>query len=129
MTGQFSSSILVVDDDLSVRQSLESFFDDLDFTVIVASSAEEALGLLVSNDIDVAIVDLRLPEKNGEAFILEAYRINPRINFLIYTGSLSYELDQALRQLGMSQDQVFLKPLPDLTVLLESINKLYPGGK
>ena len=118
-------NVLILDDDMSVRQSLESFFEDLGFAVMVASSAEDALEQISDREIDVAIVDLRLPGQSGEAFILQAYKKDPGIHFLIYTGSVDYQLDGDLRRVGISQDQVFLKPLPDLMVLVDRINNFF----
>jgi len=124
MSSQSPLRVLVVDDELSVRQSLEGFLDDFGFIVVVASSAEEALGMLETNPVDVAIVDLRLPGKSGEAFIIQAHESFPKIYFLIHTGSVDYNLGDDLLRIGMSHDHVFLKPLPDLNVLVDSINKI-----
>ena len=124
MFSQSPLRVLVVDDELSVRQSLEGFLDDFGFTVVVASSAEEALDMLGSNSVDVAIVDLRLPGKSGEAFILQAHESFPNIYFLIHTGSVDYNLGNDLQKIGMSHDHVFLKPLPDLNVLVDRIRNI-----
>lgn len=57
--------ILVVDDELFVRELLEEFFSKLDYHVDTAKCAEEALELLAENDYAAALFDLRLPSIDG----------------------------------------------------------------
>lgn len=113
--------VLVVDDDPGIRTSLASFLEDYDFKTMAAQNAEEALELLTNESFDMAIVDLRLPGMNGEAFVLRAHELLPELRFLIYTGSVSYCLSDELVQIGLRPEHVVRKPLTDLSVLLECI--------
>jgi DNA-binding NtrC family response regulator len=116
--------VLVIDDEPTVRASLAAFLEDHDFEVTVAESAEQALSLLREAAQDVAVVDLRLPGMSGEALIQQAHLLQPALRFLIHTGSVSYRLSPALRQLGMQPSDVFQKPLNDLVQLVMGIHRL-----
>ena len=52
--------LLVVDDDASIRETLELHFGGLGHDVATASSAEEALGLLASFDPMLVVTDVRM---------------------------------------------------------------------
>lgn len=128
MTGRLTRRILVVDDEASVRNSLAGFLEDCGCTVAMAASAEEALTMLAHTPFDVAIVDLRLPDMNGDALILEAHGWQPSLRFLIHTGSVSFHLSDELHQIGISQAQIFLKPIADLNLLVQGIDRLLADG-
>jgi DNA-binding NtrC family response regulator len=115
---------LVIDDEPSIRESLTEFLEDFDFDVTAAESAEEALDLISDHNFDVAVVDLRLPGMSGEAMIAKAHLMNPDMQFLIHTGSVDYRLSKTLTEIGMKPDHLFLKPLPDLKVLVDRIQEL-----
>lgn len=116
--------VLVVDDEAIIRDNLVSFLEDEHFTVFVASSAEQALGLLEQEPVDVGIVDVRLPCMDGNSFILEASRLNPDLKYLIHTGSLEYVLPPELRSLGLSERDVLRKPVADMNILIHAVERL-----
>jgi DNA-binding NtrC family response regulator len=124
MTGRRPIRVLVVDDEPSIRESLARFLDDYDFEVSAAQSAEDALELCQTETHDVAVVDLRLPGMSGENLILHLSEKEPSMCFLLYTGSVDYRLSEDLKRVGIGPHHVFLKPLSDLTLLVEGIREL-----
>lgn len=58
-------AILVVDDDLAVRQLLATILQVEGFAVLSAATGAEALAAVVKHTIDLAIIDLGLPDMNG----------------------------------------------------------------
>ena len=116
--------ILIIDDEDSIRESLKSFFEDFEFTVSTAESAEKAEDILKKETFKAAIVDLRLPGMNGDAFILKVKHKYPDMVFLIYTGSVNFHLTEELKDAGILNEYVFLKPLPDLKILVDKVNEL-----
>ena len=116
--------ILVVDDEPGIRESLSDFLDDYEFDVFPAESAEEALEILAGEDLDIAIVDLRLPGISGDTMILKAHAMKPKMKFLIHTGSVDYRIPAELKAIGMGSENLFLKPIPDLTVIIDAIQKI-----
>jgi two-component system cell cycle response regulator len=58
-------SILIVDDDLSIRDTVHEFIQMSGYDACVAASAEEALGVLSGTPIEVVITDIMLPGMDG----------------------------------------------------------------
>jgi len=102
--------VLVIDDEPFIRESLAGFLEDCDFEVLTADSAENALEVLKSTTVHIAIVDLRLPGMNGDALIQEIHRSMPAVRFLIHTGSVDYHLSRELQRIGIRSEHVFYKP-------------------
>ena len=116
--------VLVVDDEPSIRNSLQEFLQDCQFHVTAADSAEHALELIARSSFHVALVDIRLPKLDGDSLILKAHALNPQMAFIIHTGSVEYKLPEELKALGITQDHIFLKPQMDLMVFKEAIDAL-----
>jgi CheY-like chemotaxis protein len=119
--------VLVIDDEPAICMSLTAFLEDYGFKASSAESAEEALDLMKGNTYDVCIVDLRLPGMNGEDLIINARAHYPDQRHIIYTGSISYNLSDQLKSLGMRPEHVFLKPIRVLTLLVKCIKELAPA--
>lgn len=116
--------VLVIDDEPAICASLSAFLEDYGFQASTAESAEEALDLMKSNTYDVCIVDMRLPGMSGEDLILQAKERYPNQQHIIYTGSISYNLSEKLKELGMRPEHVFLKPIRVLSLLVKCIKEL-----
>ena len=117
-------SVLIVDDEESIRVSLSEFLQDFEFEVDSADSAEDALEMLKHKKYNVLIVDLRLPDMNGDLLILKAYEIDDSLNFLIHTGSVEFTIPDELISIGMTQDNIFVKPITNLMKICEYIENV-----
>ncbi len=60
-----AASVLVVDDELGVRDLLTRWLENIGVSVMTAGNAEEALGHLASLTPAVAVCDIRMPGKDG----------------------------------------------------------------
>lgn len=117
-------SVLVLDDEKAIRESLAAHFEDDDFKVFTAASAEQALAILERNNVMVVVVDLRLPGLDGSRFVQEAHSRWKNVAFIIYTGSSEYRLEPSLENVPQVSKTVFFKPLKDLSVLSEEVREL-----
>jgi len=120
-------SVLVVDDEPSVRVSLTSFLEDYEFHVSDASSGEDAMKHLSPDAADVAIVDYRLPGMSGDVFIEQAHERYPDMRFLVYTGSVHYRIPENISKIGLRPEHVFIKPVSNMIVFKDSIRSLMQG--
>ncbi|MGE5371836.1 MAG: response regulator [Solirubrobacterales bacterium] len=123
MSGLSALTILVVDDEPSIRNNLASYLEDEGYRVISAGSGEEALDQARSDRIDLGIIDMRLPGIDGNTVIEELHHIDPSIQFLIHTGSVNYEIPSHLSGIGLSPHDVIRKPLFDFEVLISAIDR------
>lgn len=124
MTMHKPAKILVVDDEPGIRESFSDFLEDFGFDVFSAENAEQALKIVESENLAIAIIDLHLPGISGETVILRSHSINPEMKFIIHTGSIEYRLPDELKAIGMGSEHMFLKPIPDLMTLIDAINKI-----
>lgn len=67
--------LLVVEDDLDTRNSLVTMLDALGFEVVAFASGKEALAGLVGKKIDLALLDIMMPEMNGYELMAEIKKI------------------------------------------------------
>jgi len=88
--------VLIIDDEEMIRINLQAFLEDEGHTIFTADSGEDAIQFLEKNTVDLAIVDMRLPNMDGNAVILEAMKLNPELKYIIHTGSSEYTLPEEL---------------------------------
>ena len=82
--------VLIVDDELGVRESLRAILDR-DHEVLTASTGEEAVALVTKQPVDVVTLDLRMPGMGGISVLEQLKAIDPDIEVLIITGYGSFE--------------------------------------
>jgi DNA-binding NtrC family response regulator len=105
-------NLLIVDDELSVRDSLRRWFADEGYAVATADSAGEALTRLAERTYDLALVDIKMPGTDGIALLERFKQVDPELLVIIMTGYASVETAVAALKLG-AYDYV-TKPLdPD----------------
>ena len=87
------TSILIVDDDPGIRNSLHEFIGMAGYKSFMATSAEEALEILKTNTIHVVITDIKLPGMNGLELTDLIRNIYDTDVIVItgYSGNYSYE--------------------------------------
>lgn len=117
-------SVLVVDDEVSIRESLKGFLEHNEYDVVAVGTAEEALSYISESEFSVAVIDLRLPRMNGETLIKRANQLRPKMRFLIHTGSIDYTLSKELITVGMSKEEVFYKPVNNLSLIVDGIKRI-----
>jgi len=120
---QGSKQFLILDDEESIRQSIAAFMEDEGYNVFQAETSEDALEIVKNNHIDQAVVDIRLPGVDGNTFMVEAAKINPDMKFVVHTGSADYIPPAAVRALGVTSENVLIKPALDLTILVSALNR------
>ncbi|MBL8221106.1 MAG: sigma-54-dependent Fis family transcriptional regulator, partial [Bryobacterales bacterium] len=93
------SSILIVDDERVVRESLEQWFADEDYEVTVAASGKDALAALARQRFDLALLDIKMPGMDGMELQARLHEADPELPVIIMTGYASVETAvQALKQ-------------------------------
>lgn len=123
MTESFLN-VMIVDDEESIRLNLEVFLEDEDFNIFAVETGEAALKVASEESIDVGIIDMRLPDIDGQALIIELHKSYPTMKFLIHTGSIDYVLPRKLVDLGIKEKQILHKPVNDMDSLVTTIKKV-----
>ena len=80
-------SILCVDDEMNILNTLRRLFRNEEFQVLTAISGEEVLAILkTTENIGLILSDQRMPEMTGAEFLQEARALFPDISRMILTG-------------------------------------------
>ena len=73
------SKILVIDDDRSIRETLDLYLTEEGYEVVTAATGTEGLNRFVETSPDVVILDIRLPDVDGFT-VLEDLRLRCRVS-------------------------------------------------
>ena len=101
------SQILIIDDERSIRELLEIFFKKQGFVVQTAASGEDGLKRIRSQEFDLIISDIRMPDMSGIDVLREARAANSASQFILLTAYATAET--AIQGLKMGAFDYILK--------------------
>jgi len=109
---QTKGRILIVDDELVVRDSLGKWFTSEGYTAKPAGSAREALDVIQHSDFDIALLDIKMPGMDGMELQSRLKEADPDLTVVIMTGYAS--VDTAVQALKQGAYDYITKPVdPD----------------
>ncbi len=85
------ASILVVDDDRAIRESLNSLLSDKGYDVLTVEDGHQAIDAVRQREWDVAMVDLKMPGIDGLEVLREVTKMSPNTKVIIITGYATVE--------------------------------------
>ena len=106
---------LVVDDVMTVRESLAIALESAGYAVTGAGNGVEALAALEKDDFDVLVTDMWMPEMDGLRLLKEIRGRKPNMRIFGVTGGgprLTIEAMSSLAEVW-GAEKVFLKPFDD----------------
>ncbi len=118
-------SILIVDDENSIRQSLEGILEDEGFKTSFAATGEECLTLIQTEDPDLILLDIWMPGIDGLETLKRIKQLRPHQLVVMMSGHGSIETAVKATRLGASD--FIEKPLSLEKVLLSIQNALKIG--
>jgi len=91
--------ILLVEDEALIQMLATDYLEEAGFKVDVAGSATEAMNKLglVPGGVDAVIIDMRLPDRGGDALFAEIRTIYPSLPTVLATGQSVAELREAFQ--------------------------------
>jgi DNA-binding NtrC family response regulator len=119
-------TILVVDDDESLRSTIRSYLEVKGFSVAEASSGKECRDFLELQRPDAVAMDYLLPDTNGLQLLREIHAADSSIPVLIMTGVAT--IDLAVRAMKEGAEQFVAKPF-ELSVLLQLLEKIFENSR
>jgi two-component system, LuxR family, response regulator FixJ len=102
-------SLLVVDDDAAVRNSLKFSLELEGFNVRVSDGAQEVLAASELDDVDCLIVDQYMPRMTGIELVKRLRRRNNHMPAILITARMDSDLKRRAAAVGISR--VLEKPL------------------
>jgi DNA-binding response OmpR family regulator len=110
-----TSTVLIVDDEASLRQSLSLVLKSGGYRVTTASSVAEANQFLKAGAFDLVFLDLKMPEVDGLTLLREIRRLYPHMPVLILTAHAT--LDSAMEAVRLGARDYLLKPIDPERIL------------
>lgn len=98
-------SILVVDDELEIREGLEALLKSEGFDVTLAETGEAGLRKLEDKPYDLTLLDVSLPDRNGMDMLREIRRRDPNLSVILITAFGSIDMARAAFKSG-AQDYI-----------------------
>jgi DNA-binding NtrC family response regulator len=92
--------VLLVDDEEKLLQSIAQRMKVLGFVPLTATSGMAAIDIAMKNLIDLAIVDLQMPDMNGLVTITKLKEIKPGLKTMLLTGHGNEKIKQATESLN-----------------------------
>ncbi|MEE8059290.1 MAG: SpoIIE family protein phosphatase [Pseudomonadales bacterium] len=119
-------SILLIDDEDIVRESIAAYLEDLGFTVYAARDEEEGLALFYQQQPDVVLCDI-VPNIDGLGVLKEIKAASSDIPIIVISGvGVMSDVVEALRY-GASD--YLIKPIVDMEVLKHAVVRCLEQGK
>ncbi|MEZ4579319.1 MAG: response regulator, partial [Desulfobacterales bacterium] len=115
-------TILVVDDELSIRDSLKEWLEEEGFSVDMAASGAEALEKLKARPFHLMLTDIKMPEMSGTDLLHAAKAAHPDLCVVMMTAYATVET--AVEAMKTGAEDYLIKPFEPET-LLPMVIRLY----
>ena len=116
-------AILVADDDQDFLSSVKELLEWNGYRVYAAHTAQQTIERLRAGGVDLAILDLRLPDGSGLDVCRELRGSGSLAPALIFTGYAKEEAQAIQKLQSLSNASVIVKPFP-MRTLLQSVEQL-----
>lgn len=122
--------LLIVDDESDLLEAIAETCSHLGYSVLQATSAQEALSLLNDKPVDVVLTDVRMKPMNGFELLEAARLIYPSVPFVLWTGFWDKEQEAKARtypRLEMMSKPFSLKQVQEVLGKLQSMKAPAPN--
>jgi two-component system response regulator PilR (NtrC family) len=115
-----AKSILIVDDEASVRESLEKVLSKAGYLTLSASSGNEAWSRLPKEKVDIVLSDLKMPDGDGVDLLKNIKKSFPDIEVILLTGYGTVETAvEAMREGAYD----FITKPPKKAIILSAVER------
>lgn len=114
--------VLIVDDEIRLAEAFREQLTEEGMKVFIASQAKEALSVMKRESIDVAVLDIKLPDMDGVELLLKLKHMEPTTEVIMLTGYAS--VATAIRSMKLGAYDYLTKPCK-LTELSNVITKAH----
>ncbi|MCP3942020.1 MAG: response regulator [Desulfobacteraceae bacterium] len=115
--------ILVIDDEVYIRDSVTGFLEDFGFEVIEAENGRIGMELFVNEQPDLILCDLRMPEMDGLEVLAHVTKANEDIPIIIVSGAGN--IADTVEALRLGAWDYIIKPIQNMNVLFHAVNKAF----
>ena len=114
-------TILVVDDELSIRESLRGWLEQDGYQVETAVDGPTALAMIQENHFDIMLLDVKMPKMNGITVLMKLKERDPETAVVLMTAHGA--IQDAVEALKLGAYDYLLKPfeLEELSLTIEKL--------
>lgn len=105
---QWIPSLLITDDDRAFRETLRNVFEPLGYHTLLAADGEEAVQIVRTATIHVALLDMHMPRLTGLEAIRHIRALHATLPCILISAAMDDALRADARQQGIS---VLAKPI------------------
>ena len=120
------ATILVVDDEASIRRTLREILEYEDYAVDAASDGEEALNMVQDSTYDLVLLDVKMPKRDGMEVLESLSADRPDLPVVMISGHGTVETAVEATKLGAYD---FIEKPPDLNRLLLTVRNALDRGE
>lgn len=114
--------VLLVDDEIDFLEALIKRMKKRGVDITGVSSGEEALNFLDTNQVDVVVLDVKMPGMDGIETLREIKRRHPLVEVIMLTGHANLEV--AIEGMELGAFDYLMKPM-DIDELLYKVEDAY----
>ena len=103
------TSILIVDDNEGIRETLSSILEEKGYDTDTAKNGAEAIEKSKTKFYNIALLDIKLPDIEGTKLLTEMQETSPQMIKIMITGYAS--LQNAVEALNLGANAYIMKPL------------------
>jgi len=103
------TSILIVDDNEGIRETLSSILEEKGYDTDTAKNGAEAIDKSKTKFYNIALLDIKLPDIEGTKLLTEIQETSPKMIKIMITGYAS--LQNAVEALNLGANAYIMKPL------------------
>ena len=116
-TAPYTPTILLVDDEESILNSLRRLLRGQPYDVLLAGSGAQALEIMAARPIDLVMTDARMPAMDGAMLLAETHRLYPATTRILLTGYA--DMSMMIKAINEGQIHRYIsKPWNDEEMLL-----------
>ncbi|MGB9736050.1 MAG: response regulator [bacterium] len=119
-------NVLLVDDEIEFVETLSKRLIKRGFNTTFVTGAKQALEKIKTQEFDVAVVDVRMPEMDGITLLGEIKQIKPLIEVILLTGYASVQ--SGIEGMKKGAFDYIMKPA-DIDELVKKIRDAYERKK
>jgi DNA-binding NtrC family response regulator len=112
-----SGSVLLIDDEAEIRESLETLLQQEGFEITSAASAEAGMRSLAQKPFDLVLLDVALPDRSGFELLQEIRAADPALAVVVITAYGSVE--NAVQAMRFGASNYITKPWDNEKLLAE----------
>lgn len=116
-----NAKLLIIDDEIDVSTLVKNYLEKEGFSVLTATDGKTGIEILQNDDIDLVLLDLALPQMDGNEILKQMKKLNIKVKVILITAYKDAQRIVEAYKNGIS-DCVF-KPF-DLKLLKSVINKV-----